>query len=69
MAKRIPLVIEYEIGDQVWIKTDPDQFPHIVTGYVVLPGMIKYIINVAHEESNHFDFELSPTASIGLSHN
>jgi hypothetical protein len=29
------MFVEYEIGDILYMKTDPDQLPHIVTAYYV----------------------------------
>lgn len=53
-------LIEYNLGQQVYHKSDPDQHPGIVTGIVLRPGSYKYLVVWSTlEDDEHFGFELT----------
>jgi hypothetical protein len=50
----------YEIGDTVYLKTDPNQFPRIITRFCVNPGgVITYECFSGNISSWHYDIEFS----------
>lgn len=56
---------KFAIGQTVFLHTDPDQFPRIVTGYVVRPqGIIEYKLSSGESETVHFDIEISVDQSV-----
>lgn len=50
---------KFKMGYPVFIKTDPTQSEHIITGYTVRPGVILYCCKINDDESWHYDFELT----------
>lgn len=52
---------KFEIGQEVWLKTDPDQYTRIVTEIRITPGALMYSLSCSDECSIHFDFEISDT--------
>lgn len=51
---------EFEIGQVIYLKTDPDQNPRIVTSFRIYKGgEILYSLNFATSESYHYSFEIS----------
>lgn len=58
----IMMVIDnkFEIGQIVYVITDTDQLPRIVTSFEVTPGSILvYRVYCGTVNSSHYDFELS----------
>jgi hypothetical protein len=51
--------VDFDIGDIVYLKTDIDQYQRMVTGIVIRPSGIVYILAIAEMESDHFAFEIS----------
>lgn len=49
----------YEIGDEVYLKTDFDQLLRIVTGIIVRPSCVVYELSQGSANSEHYDFEIS----------
>lgn len=49
----------YEIGDTVYLKTDRDQQPRIVTGFCVRSTGITVALACGSAESWHYDFEIT----------
>ena len=50
----------FELGETVYLKTDTEQLPHVVTGYVIRPGgTIIYKLSCCGEETNHYDLEIT----------
>jgi hypothetical protein len=50
----------FEIGQTVYLKTDPDQLERFVTGLFVRPGnRLMYELACAEDTSQHYDFEIS----------
>lgn len=51
---------EFEIGQEVFVKTDPDQYIRQVTGILVCPGgVIQYRVAIDAGASWFYNFELS----------
>lgn len=59
----MPIKIKFtdiNFGDIFYLINDPDQFPHILTGIVILPGnQIKFILSYMGDESYVWDIETS----------
>jgi hypothetical protein len=49
----------FDFGDTVYLATDPEQFPRMVTGLIVRPHGVLYFVSCNTEETTHYDFELS----------
>lgn len=47
------------LGDIVYLKTDKDQLPRIITGIIVRPTGCGYYLSSGTGESLHYDFEFS----------
>ncbi len=52
------LELSHKRGDIVYLKTDTEQNPYIVIGYLIEDG-IKYILSQCGEVSYHWDFEIN----------
>jgi hypothetical protein len=50
---------KYNLGDEVYLKTDPDQYLRIVTGISIRQVGILYELSCAEDTSTHYDFEIS----------
>jgi hypothetical protein len=50
---------EFNIGEVVYLKTDPEQFPRIVTGLSVRTTIVSYELSLGECLSCHYDFEIS----------
>jgi hypothetical protein len=51
---------KFEIGDTVYLITDKEQEPRLVTELIIRPGgLIVYGCSLCQETSEHYDFELS----------
>ncbi len=50
---------EYNIGDFVYIKTDPHQERGIITGIILSPGTILYRVSIKTSTNDFYEFELS----------
>jgi hypothetical protein len=48
-----------KVGDMVYVKTDVEQKPRMVTGFVVRQGYHLVIASMCGEEIHVFDFELT----------
>ena len=59
----VKIKVKYQIGDEVYLISDPDQFKRMVLGYVIMPGFIKYIVCLSDQETNHYEIELSSEKS------
>ncbi len=59
MGKMIKLVADHGIGDTVYLITDPDQEPRLVTGLLLKPNdLLMYEVAWVEETSYHYGFEL-----------
>lgn len=63
------MVIEnkFNFGDVVYLTTDPDQKPRIVTAICVRPGFIEYRLDCGTDWSWQPDFAISTEKNIVLS--
>lgn len=50
---------KYEIGETVYLVTDPDQIPRKVFCFIVFRNEVLYKLACGERESTHYDFELS----------
>lgn len=57
--KTLKFAVEYEIGQTVYIRNDPDQHERVVIGYRIAPNQVYYELAHKTDTSSHFDFELS----------
>lgn len=55
---------KFKIGDFVYLVTDIDQLPRIVTGYYIRLDSITYGLSFGSGESFHYDFEISSNKDI-----
>lgn len=55
---------EFNIGDNVYLKTDSEQKKRIVTGYCVRKTSMSYLLSCSTEESTHYDFEITKEIDI-----
>lgn len=62
------MVIEskYEIGDMVYLITDPDGYPRMVTSIIVNKYDILYRLNLGTSSSEHYDYEISTEKTLHL---
>ena len=49
----------FEIGQTVYVVTDPDQYARIVTGYTVRKNLIYYLVSFVDNEKQFEDYELT----------
>lgn len=55
----IKMILDHAITDQVFLVTDPDQEPRIVTGILIKPNdLIMYELTYCEEVSYHYGFEI-----------
>ena len=63
----------FDIGQVVYLRTDPDQSARLVTGLLVQRSQTLYYLSYGETETRHFDFEISAErdvlASSGLGTN
>lgn len=57
---------KFEFGQVVYLKTDTDQLPRIVSEYRVCPTGIIYVLSCGERTSNHYDFELTSEENVSL---
>jgi hypothetical protein len=57
--KEIPLVADFAIGDTVFLKTDEEQSPCLVTGITIRPHGLVYEICRMNMSATFYAFELS----------
>ncbi len=51
--------VKHKIGDVVFLKTDLEQKPRMVYGYVVYATSMLYKLTQSDITSEHYDFEIS----------
>ena len=49
----------YNIGDEVYLKTDTDQIQRLIVGICITQNSVKYKVACSTSTSWHFDFEIS----------
>lgn len=57
------LKIDFELGQLVYLKTDTDQLPRIVTAIIVKPNLLVYELSQSDKTSDHYAFEISSERS------
>lgn len=57
---------KFTFGEIVYLKTDVEQIPRIVTNLEINPGSIVYIVFAGTNHSRHYDFELSTDVDYSL---
>lgn len=62
------MVIEnkYDIGEIVYLKTDPEQLPRFVFGFSVFRREVLYKLACGINVSEHYEFELSTEVDINI---
>lgn len=60
---------KFEIGQKVFLITDPEQKPRLVTGLTITPHNITYQLSSGSENSYHYDFEMSEEANVLITSN
>lgn len=55
---------KYDIGQIVFLITDPEQLPRIVTRLIVNMNTVLYDLSCGMEMSAHYDFEMSEEKTI-----
>lgn len=63
MAQRI-ITTDFDLGQVVYIKTDSDQDPCIVTAINIRPGHITYQISRSEWTQNFYEFEISDIKNV-----
>ena len=60
MGKKSKIVaVAFDLGEEVFLKTDPDQLKRIVTGACIRPTAITYELTCGIDCTWHYDFEIS----------
>lgn len=57
---------KFDIGDTVYLKTDPEQLPRIVTAIEITPNEITYRLMQGENNSYHYGFEITAQKSYSL---
>ncbi|WPU91815.1 hypothetical protein SNE25_21085 [Mucilaginibacter sabulilitoris] len=57
---------EYNLGDIVYLKTDPDQLQRMVVAITIRPTGILYELSQAASGSDHYSIEISPSPDLNL---
>lgn len=57
---------KYDFGDTVYLKTDGDQSPRMVTGVILSPGQVMYELSQGVSNSRYYDFEISSSINLVL---
>lgn len=58
---------EFTFGETVYLKSDKDQLPRIITGLMVRPGSVLYYLSSSTHETLHYGIEISKDKDIILS--
>lgn len=64
MAKTIE--IKYQLGDHVFLKTDREQLPRIVTGICYRTNGVSYNLATGTSDTWHYDVEITENENILL---
>jgi hypothetical protein len=57
--KKVEVKIQFDIGDIVFLRTDPEQNERMITRFMVSKPSIEYEVVCGTEVSLHYGFELS----------
>lgn len=55
---------QWEIGDTVYLKTDPEQIPRLIYCFIVYRTETLYKVACGVMTSEHYDFELTTEKSV-----
>ena len=55
----IKVDVAYQYGETVYLKTDTDQLPRMVTGYVLRLDSVIYYLSCGTSETMHYDIEIT----------
>lgn len=55
-----------KLGDLVYLRTDKDQLPRIITAIIIRPTGTCYELSQGTVTSNHYDFEFSTDRDVLL---
>lgn len=50
---------KFNIAETVYLKTDQEQKPRLVTGLTVRQSEISYALSCGESETHHYDFEIT----------
>lgn len=63
----IKLIVEFEWEEIVYLKTDIEQKPRMITGYKIRPHSLMYVLTSGvNEDTQHFECEISRERNILL---
>jgi hypothetical protein len=57
-------ILHFDIGDSVYLKTDPEQCERLVTGVNIRQNGISYALSHLTNESYHYNFEITKERDI-----
>ena len=63
---KITINVRYEIGEIVYLTTDPEQYKRIITAYQVDKAGILYILACGELQTTHYDFEITTEKELQL---
>jgi hypothetical protein len=55
---------KYDLKQVVYLRTDTDQLPRIVTGIQIRPNLLIYNLACGTSESDHYDIEMSEEKNV-----
>lgn len=55
---------KYNLGDEVYLKTDTEQLKRLITEIRITPNGIMYLLSFSTEETKHYDMEFSKEKDI-----
>lgn len=66
MPKKVRIELDYEIGDMVFLTTDPEYFPRMVIAITLLPGgLAVYSLSCGSDEpTEHYSIEITDTKPV-----
>lgn len=56
----------YNLGQILYLKTDPEQKPGMVIAIIVNPGAVSYSLSFGGEVSEHYEIEVSEELDVVL---
>jgi hypothetical protein len=63
---KINIEVNHQIGDIVYLRTDPEQQARIITAYMVTPREVMYEVACGVMTTPHYEFELSTEKDVSL---
>ena len=66
----VSFMVKYQIGEEVYLRSDNMGEPQIIVGYHVMPGNVMYIIEGGGSETEVCEFQLLPQKRVeGVEYN